>query len=127
MPCLTREQFLEGSKKPRTKKVFLPELGEDFYVLARALSAGERSAFEASLIDRSGEIIPGKARDFRQRLVVLATVDDALNPLFKEGKDIQELFGSDSGILSRVADAIQDMSGMDKDRNRKMVEDLAGN
>jgi hypothetical protein len=127
MPCLTREQFLQGSKQPRTRKVPLPELGEDMYIVVRALSAGERAKFEASIIDREGSVIPAKARTFRERLVIAAAVDDDLKPIFVEGSDIQEMFGSDSGLLGRVADTVQDLAGMDKEKNRKMVEDLAGN
>ena len=128
MPQLSRDEFLSGAAKPRRQKVMLPELGEEAYLVVRALSAGERALFEASLIDPKGDPNPAKFKTFRERLLILATVDEATDaPVFKSGADIQELATRDSGLVGRLSDAIQDLSGMDKDQNRKRIEDLSGN
>jgi hypothetical protein len=137
---LSRESILESEKIVKAEKVFTPEWAEpgmpieEAFVWVRALSAAERDAWEASLIERKkadrrrGLKAETKLNldNVRAKLAAATTVDAEVdgNPLFLE-QDIEALGALPGGAapLDRIYATAQRLSGIsDND-----IEDLAKN
>lgn len=95
---LTRESFLDAPG-PAREKVDVPALGDSVYV--RQITLGERDVFEAA----SAKLKASERRRLaRARIVVLVTVDEAGDPLFRED-DVEALAGKPNVTLEPIVDA----------------------
>lgn len=108
------------------KIVPVPEWGSNVGVRVRGLMASERDHLESAMIEvrrNKAEInARGFLSNFRAKLVALATVDEAGNPIFSE-RDVERLGTKNSAAIGRIAEAIQKLSAMsDED-----VEEIVGN
>lgn len=93
-----------------THRVEVPEWGGAVYV--RGLTAAERDAFEASIVqvgaDGSKQVATG---NIRARLVVLGCCDEAGERLFTD-EDVAALGAKSAGALERLFDTIRHLSAM---------------
>lgn len=104
--------------------VDVPEWGGS--VRVRGLTGEERDAYEASLIEerkRGGVGVTKKRlRNARARLIVMAAVDDAGDPLFTT-EDIPWLGQKSARAVDRLAEKARELSGM----TEQDEEELLGN
>lgn len=116
---LTREEIL-GADDRRHEDVEVPEWGGT--VRVRALSGTERDAYEAGIVQISGD---GRRKftlaNARARLVSLSIVDENGARLFSEG-DIEELGEKSATALERVFDAARRLSGLSEEEVEGLVE-----
>lgn len=119
MTLLTKDQIL-GSDDRETKEIDVPEWGGS--VKIAAMSACERDAFEASMIDSKGKGSAQRLRNFRSRFVASCIVDDSGNRLFSD-KDIVALGKKSASPISRLFEACRELNGMTEDD----VEEIEGN
>lgn len=108
--ALTREQFLAPAA-PRLDSVDVPELGGVVHL--RALTAGERDAFEAEHVRR-------KERDFRARLVA-ATACDADGVRLFTPADVPALSDLPATTLDPIVKAAVKLNGL-SDEDVKELE-----
>ena len=103
-----------------TEDVAVPEWGGT--VRVKALSAGERDAFEASLLEGKGKQQKTNLANVRAKFVARVLVNEQGVRLFTDA-DVQQLGRKSAAALERVFDVGRRLSGMsDQD-----VEDLTGN
>lgn len=105
MSTLSKAAILAA--KLKTSTVDCPEWGG--CVSVRELNAGERARFEEYIAakTKAGQSLD----DVRERLVVLACVDDDGAPLFTD-EDIPGLRNLSGEVVARVADEVLAISGM---------------
>lgn len=108
MAILTKEQILAADDLPR-ESVEVPEWGGE--VLVRALTAGERDAFEAELTERRGKQIEVNLRDVRAKLCSRAICDGDGKRLFTD-QEVQTLAAKSASALTRVFEVAQRLSGL---------------
>jgi hypothetical protein len=97
-----REAIL--ARKPRRiKTVEIPGWGK-FRI--RSLTELERSRFEATIRDKSGQVSSTKMIDLKCRLIVLCVVDENSDPLLTNA-DIEELRQQDSMLTNALVEEIQ--------------------
>ena len=119
MTLLTKDQIL-GADDRDSIEVDVPEWGGS--VRIAAMTACERDAFEASMIDTKGKGDAKRLQNFRARFVASCIVDEDGNRLFSN-KDIVDLGKKSSAPISRLFDECRKLNGMtDED-----VEELEGN
>ena len=119
MTLLTKDQIL-GADDRDSVEVEVPEWGGA--VRIAAMTAAERDAFEASMIDGKGKSDAKRLQNFRARFVASCIVDDDGNRLFSD-KDIVALGKKSSAPISRLFDDCRKLNGMtDED-----VEELEKN
>jgi hypothetical protein len=98
----TRDTIL--ARKPRRiKTVEIPGWGK-FRI--RSLTELERSRFEATIRDKSGQVSSNKMIDLKCRLIVLCVVDGNGDPLLNNS-DIEELRQQDSMLTNALVEEIQ--------------------
>lgn len=93
----------------KTVAVDVPEWGGVVYV--KAWTAGEREAFEASILGADSKV---KREGFRSKAVALSLCDDAGGPLCPDG-DISALQAKSATALDRVfaaADRLNAITGL---------------
>lgn len=117
MTLLTKDQIL-GADDRGTKEVDVPEWGGS--VLISAMSAAERDAFEASMLDKNQQA--KKLQNFRARFVARCIVDGDGNRLFSD-KDIVELGKKSAAPISRLFDECRELNGM----TEADLEEIEGN
>lgn len=108
MAILSKAQILAADDLPR-ERVEVPEWGGEIFV--RALTAGERDAFEAELTARSGKQIEVNLRDVRAKLCSRAMCDEQGARLF-EDHEISALARKSAAALTRVFEVAQRLSGL---------------
>lgn len=117
---LTRDQILEAADLV-IEPVPVPEWGGDVGV--RVMSAADRDAFEASMIEVGED---GRRRphlvNMRAKLVAAAACDDAGNRIFAD-EDVLLLARKSSAALNRVYEAAARLNGL----GNRSVEDAAKN
>jgi hypothetical protein len=109
---VTKEMFLR-SYKPPVEDVPLPELGPGVVIRVRGMTTRERSDFERQFMSKSGERIPGRTQEMRERLLVWACVDENNAPLFSLS-DIRAIGEQNSVVTERIVDVAQRLCGMGK-------------
>ncbi len=112
MTVVTKEMFLR-SYKPPVEDVPLPELGPGVVIRVRGMTTRERSDFERQFMSKSGERIPGRTQEMRERLLVWACVDENNVPLFSMS-DIRAIGEQNSVVTERIVDVAQRLCGMGK-------------
>lgn len=112
MTVVTKEMFLR-SYKPPVEDVPLPELGPGMVIRVRGMTTRERSDFERQFMSKSGERIPGRTQEMRERLLVWACVDENNVPLFSMS-DIRAIGEQNSVVTERIVDVAQRLCGMGK-------------
>lgn len=112
MTVVTKEMFLR-SYKPPVEDVPLPELGPGVVIRVRGMTTRERSDFERQFMSKSGERIPGRTQEMRERLLVWACVDENNVPLFSIS-DIRAIGEQNSVVTERIVDVAQRLCGMGK-------------
>jgi hypothetical protein len=116
---LGREAIL-GALDIKTEDVAVPEWGGT--VRVKGLTAGERDAFESTILVMRGKRRELNMLDMRARLVSLSLVDEAGSRLFTKN-DVAALAEKSASALDRVFEVAQRLSGItDGD-----MEDLEGN
>ena len=110
MAILSKAAILAARLKTETLAV--PEWGGE--VLVRELTAGERATFE----EAAGNAVKSNSpiRDIRERLALLACVDESGASLFDES-DFPALQRTSGAALARVADLAMALSGMTADED----------
>ena len=108
MTLLTKDQIL-GIDDRDSVTVNVPEWGGD--VKIAAMTACERDAFEASMLDTKGKGDAKRLQNFRARFVASCIVDDDGNRLFSD-KDIVALGKKSSAPISRLFDECRKLNGM---------------
>jgi hypothetical protein len=92
------------ARKPRrVKTVDVPGWGK-FRI--RSLTELERSRFEASIRDKTGQVSSTKLIDLKCRLIVLCVVDENGDTLL-QNSDIEELRQQDSKLTEALFEEIQ--------------------
>jgi hypothetical protein len=118
---LTRDQILAA---PEAASVFedvpVPEWGGVARV--KALSGAERDRYEASLATQRGKKMQMDMTNARARLVAIAVIDEAGQPLFSP-RDAEALGEKSAAALDRVFDAAMRLAGM----KATDLEELTGN
>jgi hypothetical protein len=109
---VTKEMFLR-SYKPPVEDVPLPEIGPGVVIRVRGMTTRERSDFERQFMSKSGERIPGRTQEMRERLLVWACVDENNVPLFSMS-DIRAIGEQNSVVTERIVDVAQRLCGMGK-------------
>lgn len=102
----TRDQILCAGKR-RFREVEVPGWGA-FRI--RSMTELERSRFEASILDKKGQVASGKLVDQKCRLIVLCVVDENGDPLLTNN-DIDTLRQVDSAFTNKLVEAIQEHCG----------------
>lgn len=110
---VSRDEFLNAGDIT-TRDVAAPELGKDAFVRVRGASALEMDEYEGSLVTTvfkgdKAEVITNN-RNAKARLVVKCVVDEDGDPVFKDA-DADALGRKRAGLINRLYDAIQDLSG----------------
>ena len=122
---VTRDAFLQP-KQRRFHVVDVPGMGK---IRIRSINELERSRYEATALDKKGNISSSKLVDMKCRLIVLAVVDGDGNQLFSNS-DIGELQKLDSKITNTIVEAIRSHCGIsdeDFDELEKKTETSGGN
>ncbi len=120
MALLTREDVIAKSKRKYTT-ITLPSGGE---VRIRSLTERERSEYEASMLNRKGQISSKGLRESRRRLIAMCMVGADDNTLFNTNGDLEMLSEMNAADADAVYSAARVCSGFDKDED---VEELAKN
>jgi hypothetical protein len=100
MARLTREQILSADDLKQVE-VVVPEWGSGATVLVCTMTGTERDAYEASIIDTSGEDAQVNRVNARAKLLVQTIIGDDGARLFRE-EDIAALGGKSGAALDRV-------------------------
>lgn len=88
----------------------------------KALSGAERDRYEASLATQRGKKMQMDMTNARARLVAIAVIDEAGQPLFSP-RDAEALGEKSAAALDRVFDAAMRLAGM----KATDLEELTGN
>lgn len=119
MTLLTKDQILNADDRDK-KEIEVPEWGGS--VLISAMTAAERDAFEAGMLDTKGKGDAKRLQNFRARFIASCIVDENGNRLFSN-KDIVALGSKSSAPISRLFDECRKLNGMtDED-----LEEIEGN
>ena len=119
MKLLTKDQIL-GADDRDSQEVDVPEWGGS--VRIAAMTAAERDAFEASMLDTKGKGDAKRLQNFRARFIASCIVDEDNNRLFSD-KDIVALGKKSSAPVSKLFDDCRKLNGMtDED-----VAEIEGN
>jgi len=119
MTLLTKDQILNADDRDSIE-VEVPEWGGT--VLISAMSAAERDAFEAGMLDTKGKSDAKRLQNFRARFIASCIVDNDGNRLFSD-KDIVALGRKSSAPVSRLFDECRKLNGMTDDD----VAEIEGN
>jgi len=120
MQLLSKDQILNASDRS-FREVEVPEWGGT--VRVGSMTAAERDAFEASMVDARGKGKTSKTlENFRARFVAKCVVDEDGQRLFSDS-DIVALGGKSAAVLSKLFDVAREVNGM----TEADVEELEGN
>lgn len=118
MGFLSREQILDA-KDLHTETVSVPEWGGD--VRLRMLTAKERDAFEASVVEMKGGKQKQNLANVRARLVSLCLVDENGEQLFKS-YDVERLGDKSAAALQRLFEKCNEMNGLNDEDIEELTE-----
>lgn len=108
---LTKDQIL-GAEDRSFVEFEVAEWGGS--VLLAAMSAAERDAFEAGMLDNKGKSDKNRLRNFRARFIASCIVDKDGNRLFSDA-DIKALGDKSAAAISRVFDKCRELNGMSEE------------
>lgn len=114
-----REQIL-NVVDTETREVEVPEWGVTVWV--RSMSAADRDAFEADLLQGKGKNTSVNYRNMRAKLVARCVVDAEGNRIFNP-EDVPALGRKSAKALTRLYNVATELSGVSDDD----VEELTGN
>lgn len=120
MTALTKEQILQPRALP-VEELSVPEWGGT--VRVRALSAGERDQFEASVVKAKGKDVQINRTNLRARLVAMSVVGEDGTTLLLKEEDIVPLSYQSAAVVERIFEVCQRLSGLAPND----VEELAKN
>ena len=106
-----RDKIL-GAEDLHREKVEVKEWDATIYI--REMTGGERDAYDASLIDKSGLPTKEKLKDMRAELVVLTAVDEKGERIFGDD-DVALVTRKNAKILDRLADIAQVINKLSED------------
>jgi len=118
MTLLTKDQIL-GADDREAQEVEVDEWGGS--VLVSSMTACERDAFEASMLDSKGKGNVKRLQNFRSRFVAACIVDEDGNRLFSD-KDIVALGRKSAGPISRLFEVCRELNGMTEED----IEEIEG-
>lgn len=121
MPYLDREAIFAIADLTY-EDVEVPEWGGT--VRVRSLTAADRDAYEAGLLDQRGRGVRVNMRNARARLVALSVVDADGNRLFSEA-DVERLGQKSAAALDRVFDVATRLSGLAQRDLEELTEDFS--
>lgn len=119
MAILSKDDILRAEDLPR-ELVDVPEWGGA--VMVRGLSASERDAFEASIVELRGKDRRIHLENIRAKLASLTICDEQGNRLFSDS-EVTALGKKSAQAVQRVFDVAQRLSGI----SETDVEELAKN
>lgn len=123
MKCLTKDEIL-ARRKRTLKPVELPWVAEDSGIYVQTLRAIEVSRWRKTLLDKDGNPDPKKLEQQRERLVVIAAVDENGTRMFTN-EDLEALNNSENGLVDAIYNSAEEHNGQKFDLPK--VEDTAGN
>lgn len=101
--------------------VYVPEWGGT--VRVRGLTAAERDAYEASILDQRGRGTRVNMRNARAKLVVLSVVDGEGRRVFADG-DAEPLGEKSAAAIDRIFAVAARLSGITDRDMEELVEDF---
>lgn len=117
---LSRDQILEADDLDR-EQVDVPEWGGPVYV--REMTAAERDAFEAEILDRKSDgEVEVDLQNIRARLLVRVLCDEDGDRLFDDA-DIEPLSRKSGAVMGRLFQVAQKLNGL----TAQDIEEIAGN
>lgn len=108
MTLLTKDQIL-GADDRQSIELQVDEW--DGSIMLAAMTAAERDAFEAGMLDNKGKSDKNRLRNFRARFIAACIVDADGKRLFSD-KDVVALGGKSAAAVSRVFDKCREINGM---------------
>ena len=108
-PCTSKSEILAALKRAKVEELDIPDLGLTIFI--RVIKAGERDAFESSLVDAKGR---PNVRDVRARFAALVISDADGNPIFNV-PEVAELTKGNAKALDRIWEKAKTLNGMLKD------------
>lgn len=120
MGTLLSKSAIFGANDLKTQDVDVPEWGGT--VRVKALTGIERDQFESNILDQNGKDVKVNMANARARLVSMAVIDGAGEPLFAES-DIAMLGTKSAAALDRVYGVAAKLAGIDKED----MAELTGN
>lgn len=103
-----RDGILAASQLPQ-ETLTLPEIG--LTVVVRGLTAAQRDAFEASMLEQKGRHRETNLRNVRARLVALCVLDEDGQPAFSDA-DVEALGACRADLIDRLFSLAQRLSGL---------------
>lgn len=132
---LSEGGFVEGKRKFATKAFILaaqdlpveelevPEWG--CWVRIKTLTAAERDAFEAEIVQRNGRDTRMNLRNMRAKLVAATVVDEENRQLFTLG-DVEALGQKSAKALDRIFAKAQELAGLREADVKELAENFDG-
>lgn len=114
--CLTKQQIVDAKDRP-LEKVFVPEWADgnpEAYVMIKSMSAGEKGAFEESLITPASKGTKKPEMDMTEygpKLALVSMCDDDGNRLFSK-EDLSVLAGKGAKAMDRVISKAMEINGI---------------
>lgn len=104
--------------------VDVPEWGGSVYL--RAMTGLERDTFETASLKYSNTKDPSFLRNFRAKFVLACVVDADGKPLFKENQ-LDKIASKSAKVLDRLSEKIQELSGIEKKKDKEAESDIEKN
>lgn len=120
MALLNRDAILSADDRG-FDEVDIPEWGGT--VRISSITAGQRDAYEQSMIEERGRDRRMNLRNARAKLIVLCAVDEAGRPLFSKD-DVNQLSRRNAKPVDRLFDACKAIAGLSDDDVDKLTEDF---
>lgn len=118
MTLLSRDQIFAVSDI-ETEEVFIPQWGGT--VRVKGLTAAERDAYEAGVMQQRGKNIELNRRNIRAKLVALAVIDADGNRLFGNA-DINALGNKAAGALDLIYGVASRLSGFSAEDEEELAK-----
>jgi len=126
MALLNRTQLLE-KQKIEVKKV---ELGKDSHVFVRSMYAGERDAFESSLLKevrgKDGIDYERNQKDFRAKLAVYCVCDKKGKRIFRPSDFALLSENMSAERMERIVNVAQALNRISEDDREALVKNSEG-
>ena len=86
----------------------------------RSLSEAERSEYESEFLDADGEVVAGRLKLGRARMVVLCACTESGSRLLQDG-DLERVQAMNAADMNAICDAARKLNGFTKD-DRESLE-----
>lgn len=127
METLQSAREILDQRDRRVERFFIPEWNKHVYL--RTITANERDAFEAAMLNEEGRLSPGSLVGQRARFAAMVLCDEHGNRLFTREDDIRALQDKNAAALDRILDAGRAMNKMgplalsDAEKNLETIPD----